>query len=115
MMFVLMSPGQTTDTPMGAPVTTNSLYIDSDSATTACLVTSYTDMNGVVVRPAIDAVLTMCPASPPASMRGRKARTPWMTPQRFTLMTHCQSAIECSCTAPITSTPALLQSTWAAP
>src|SRR5205823_13168451 len=107
MMLVLMSPGQTTDTPMGAPVTMNSLYIDSESATTACLVTSYTDMNGAVVRPAIDAVLTMCASSPPANIRGTNARTPWMTPHRFTSMTHCQSASECSCTAPMTATPAL--------
>ena len=115
MILVLMRPGQTTDTPIGTPVTANSLNIDSDSATTPCLVTSYTDMNCAVVRPAIDAVLTMCPSSPPASMRGRNSRTPWITPQRFTLMTHCQSARVCSCTAPITATPALLQSTWAAP
>ena len=40
MMFVSMSPGQTTETPSGAPVASNSLYIDSDSATTPCLVTS---------------------------------------------------------------------------
>ena len=72
-------------------------------------------MNGAVVRPAIEAVLTMCPSSPPASMRGTKARTPWITPQRFTPITHCQSASECSWTAPITATPALLQTTWAAP
>lgn len=43
MMFVSMSPGQTTDTPMGAPAASNSLYIDSDRATTPCLVTSWTD------------------------------------------------------------------------
>ena len=72
-------------------------------------------MNGAVVSPAMDAVLTMCPSLPPASMRGRNARTPWMTPHRFTLMTHCQSARVCSCTAPMTATPALLQSTCAAP
>ena len=114
-MFVSMSPGQTTDTPIGEPVTWASLYMASESATTPCLVTSYTDMNGAVVRPAIDAVLTMWPSSPPASMRGRKARTPWITPHRFTLMTHCQSASVCSCTAPITATPALLHSTCAAP
>src|SRR5262249_49944703 len=34
MMFVSMSPGQTTDTPIGTPVTRNSLYMDSESATT---------------------------------------------------------------------------------
>jgi hypothetical protein len=115
MMFVSMSPGQTTETPIGAPVTASSLNIDSDRATTPCFVTSYTDMNGAVVRPAMEAVLTICPSSPPASILGRNARTPWITPHRFTLMTHCQSARVCSCAAPITATPALLQTTWAAP
>ena len=91
-----MRPGQTTETPIGAPVVRNSLYIDSESAITPCFVTSYTDMNGAVVRPAMDEVLTMCASSPLASIRGTKARTPWMTPHRFTLMTHCQSASECS-------------------
>ncbi len=89
--------------------------MDSDSATTPCLVTSYTDMNAEVVSPAIDAVFTTWPSSPPASIRGTNARTPWMTPHRFTSMTHFQSARVCSCTAPMTATPALLQRTWAAP
>ena len=115
MMLVSISPGQTTETPIGAPVVVSSLYIDSESATTPCLVTSYTDMNAEVVSPAIDAVLTKWPSSPPASIRGRNARTPWITPQRLTLITHCQSASVCSWTAPITATPALLHTTWAAP
>ena len=50
-----------------------------------------------------------------ASMRGTKARTPWITPQRFTPITHCQSASVCSCDGAAPPTPALLQSTWTAP
>src|SRR5262249_36843128 len=115
MMAVSTRPGQTTETPIGALIKRSSLYMDSESATTPCLVTSYTDMNGAVVSPAIDAVLTMWASSPPASMRGRKARTPWITPQRLTLMTQCQSASECSCAAPTPAPPALLHRTWAAP
>src|SRR5207249_3585436 len=45
----------------------------------------------VATSPAIDAVLTMCPGSFCAIMRGRNASSPWMTPQRFTPSTHCQS------------------------
>src|SRR5215468_4304588 len=115
MMLVSINPGQTTETPIGESLAVSSLYIDSESATTPCLVTSYTDMNGAVVSPAIDAVFTTCPSSPPASMRGRKTRTPWITPQRLTLITHCQSASVCSWMAPITATPALLHITWVAP
>ena len=37
----------------------------------------------------MEAVFTMWP-SPWAVRMGRKARTPWMTPQRFTPNTHCQ-------------------------
>jgi hypothetical protein len=40
-MFVLISLGQTTETSMGAPLASSPLNIDSDSATTPCLVTSY--------------------------------------------------------------------------
>src|SRR5262245_16177628 len=115
MMLVSINPGQTTETLMGEPVSVSSLYIDSESATTPCLVTSYTDMYGAVVSPAIDAVFTKWPSSPPAIMRGRNVRTPWITPQRLTLITHCQSASVCSWMAPMTATPALLHTMWAAP
>ncbi len=40
MMLVSIRPGQTTDTPIGEPVISASLYIAYESATTPCLVTS---------------------------------------------------------------------------
>ena len=57
-----------------APISFRSLYRPSVRQDTPCLETWY----GLapVSRPATDAVLTMCPSSPPASMRGTNARTP---------------------------------------
>src|SRR5437762_11903173 len=69
----------------------------------------------VATSPAIDAVLTMCPGSFCAIMRGRNASSPWMTPQRFTPSTHCQSRCVAVSSPPQSATPALLQSTWTRP
>ena len=91
-------PGQTTETPIGAPVTRQLLVHRLRERHDAVLGDVVHRHVWAVVSPAIDAVLTMWPSSPPASMRGRKARTPWITPQRLTPITHCQSASVCSCT-----------------
>ena len=68
--------------------------------------------------PATDAVLTMCPSSPPASMRGTKARTPCTTPIRLTPMIHCQSArlvSQAGTRSAGAATPALLHNTCTPP
>ena len=70
--------------------------------------------NGMEVSPAMEAVLTMWP-SPWAMNSGVNARIPWITPQRLTPSTHCQSSSVCSHTGPPAETPALLQITWAVP
>src|SRR6267378_1705906 len=57
----------------------------------------------------------MCAGSPRAIMRGTKASTPWMTPQRLTPRTHCQSRCVAVSSAPHAATPALLQRTCTAP
>ena len=68
-----------------------------------------------MISPATEAVLTMWP-SPCSMKRGMKVRVPWMTPQRFTSMTHCHSRSDSSQGARVEpETPALLQTTWAAP
>src|SRR5262247_1919098 len=69
----------------------------------------------VATRPAIDAVLTMWPGSFDAIMRGTNASTPWMTPQRLTPSTHCQSRCVADSRPPHRATPALLQSTLTLP
>src|SRR5882724_722079 len=48
-------------------------------------------------------------------MRGTNASTPWMTPQRLTPSTHCQSRCVAVSRPPQAATPALLQSTCTAP
>ena len=63
----------------------------------------------------MEAVLTMWPRSPPAIMRGTNASMPWITPQRLTPSTHCQSRCVAVSSPPQAATPALLQSTWTAP
>src|SRR5438093_2123385 len=65
--------------------------------------------------PAIEAVLTMCPSLFRAVIRGTNASMPWITPQRFTPSTHCQSRCVAVSSPPQTATPALLQRTCTAP
>src|SRR4051812_4967137 len=89
---VLTKPGHSTLTLMSACCNARSRASDSDSATTACLVTVYAPRNGGLVRPAADAVLTMWAWPPCSSMIGTNERTPLMTPHRFTPRTHFQSA-----------------------
>src|SRR5215813_12707128 len=67
------------------------------------------------MRPAIDAVLTTWPPSRWAIMRGRKASSPWITPQRLTPRVHSQSRCVAVSSPPQIATPALLQSTWTRP
>ena len=60
-------------------------------------------------------MFTICFSPGCASILGRNASTPLITPQRFTPSTHSQSLRVRVSRPPITSTPALLQSTWQAP
>src|SRR5688500_8904886 len=90
-MPVLTQPGHSTDTPIVEPIIVRSRLSVSDMVTTPCFDTLYAPINGLDVTPAIDAVLTTWPGSPPAIMRGTNDRMPWITPQRFTPRTHAQS------------------------
>ena len=63
----------------------------------------------------MDAVFTTCPGCFWATMRGTKASTPWMTPQRLTPIAHSQSLWVTASSPPQRATPALLQTTWTAP
>src|SRR5690606_21717832 len=88
--------GHSTEQPTRSPTRDRSWYNVSDSDTTACLATLYGPVNGGSTSPATEAVLTTWPREPgsPAaasSMRGTKARTPWVAPHRFTPSTHSQS------------------------
>ena len=99
---------------MGEPAVCSSRYRPSLRATTPCLLTPYGTAPGSAVRPAIDAVLTMCP-SPCSVMIGRNARTPWITPYRLIPSTQSHSVSGPVHALPLPATPALLHSTWAAP
>src|SRR2546423_5131059 len=63
--------------------------------------------------PSGELVLTTWPGVSCAIMRGRKAWTPWKTPQTLTAKAHCQSLRSCCHIGPSAPepTPALLQST----
>ncbi len=65
--------------------------------------------------PAMDAVFTTCPGCFWATMRGTKASTPWITPQRLTPIAHSQSLWVTASRPPQRATPALLQTTCTAP
>src|SRR6185436_2113907 len=65
--------------------------------------------------PAIDAVLTMCPGTCWAIIRGTNVSMPWITPQRLTPTAHSQSRWVADSSPPQRATPALLHSTWTAP
>src|SRR5579862_4344796 len=60
------------------------------------------------------AVLTMWP-SPCSTRAGRKARTPWITPHRFTPSTHSQGSVGPNHGSDRLDTPALLHTTCTAP
>src|SRR3990172_4326437 len=64
---------------------------------------------GPVIRPASEAVFTMCPSEPCRSITGTNVRTPWITPHRLTPITHSQSSAGTSHSVPLRgTTPALL-------
>src|SRR5579862_2796781 len=65
--------------------------------------------------PATEAVFTMCPSCPSASIRGTKERTPCTTPMRLMSSVHFQSSIVAVQMGPATATPALLKTRWTAP
>src|SRR5215467_10503313 len=81
MICVRTMPGHRTDTPIarGASVTRS----PSDSATTPYFVTLYEGF-APEISPAMDAVETICPPSPCASMSGPKISIPQITDIRLT-------------------------------
>ncbi len=91
-MAVLIIPGITTLTPTGASNESNSARSTSESPSTPCLATVYGPSRPNAMTAAIEAVLTTCPSSPDARMRGTKARIPWITPHRSMSITRCQSS-----------------------
>lgn len=70
---VRTTPGQSTEADSGASMARRSLNKPSVMQTTACLDAKYGPEP--LISPATDALLTMWPSSPPASMRGTKC---WM-------------------------------------
>ena len=89
---VRIIPGITTLTPTGAPIERISSRSTSDSPSTPCLATVYGPSRSTACTAAIEATFTTCPSSPVARMRGTNARTPWITPHRFTSSTRCHSS-----------------------
>ena len=90
-MLVRTQLGHSTDTPTWLPSASSSNFNVSLSATTAALDALYGPIRGRWYRPEIDAVFTMWPTSL-ARRWGRKARRPWITPKRFTPITHSKSS-----------------------
>ena len=88
---VSIKPGITTLTPIGASIDASSARSTSDTASTPCLATAYGPSWAGVYTAAMDAVLTTWPSSPEARMSGTNERMPWITPQRSTSITRCQS------------------------
>src|SRR5438132_12565492 len=109
-MFVLTQPGHSTETFTCGALSASSWCSVSEIATTACLLALYGPMNGAATRPATEAVFTMC-ASVCCISNGTQARTPWITPHRFTPITHSQVDSGTSHDKPPPPTPALLQKT----
>ncbi|MNF70716.1 hypothetical protein D3C84_526390 [compost metagenome] len=67
-------------------------------------------MNGLLSRPAREAVLTTWAGRPWASSSGRKARMPLITPPRLTARARCHCESLSSQQLPVCITPALLNS-----
>ena len=113
--FVRTAPGQSTETP--TCVTPRDFRLKcsvSVSAATACLDTPYGPRIPANT-PKTDEVFTRCPASCSRST-GMNARTPFMTPSRFTPSTQSHSPGGHSHSGPCDPpTPALLQTTCTAP
>src|SRR5258706_12243169 len=84
-----MTPGHSTDTPI--PRGASSRRRPSDSATTPYLETLYALLSPEI-RPAIEAVETMCPPSPCCSINGPKIPLPQMVPIRLTPMVQFHDA-----------------------
>ncbi|MNU00238.1 hypothetical protein D3C72_2433130 [compost metagenome] len=61
----------------------------SDNATTACLVTLYGAINGLLSSPASDAVLITCAGWPCLSNSGTKLRMPLIVPCRLMASMRC--------------------------
>src|SRR5437588_3284479 len=113
-MFVLTQPGHSTETLTCGAIIASSWCKVSERPTTACLLALYGPMKGAATRPATDAVFTMCPSGWPIS-RGANVRTPWITPQRLTPITHSHVVSGTSHDNPPPPTPALLHTTCTAP
>src|SRR6478736_3830143 len=83
------APGHSTDTPI--PRGASSRRRPSDSATTPYLETLYALLSPEI-RPAIEAVETMCPPSPCCSINGPKISIPQMVAIRLTPMVQFHDA-----------------------
>src|ERR1700730_16797940 len=84
-----MTPGHSTDTPI--PRGASSRRSPSDSATTPYLETLYALLSPEI-RPATEAVETMCPPSPCCSINGPKISIPQMVAIRLTPMVQFHDA-----------------------
>src|SRR5580692_9477954 len=113
--LVRTAPGQSTETPTwSTPWDLRLKKSVSVSAVTACLETPY-GPSVPANAPKIEDVFTRCPVSW-LSNTGMNARTPFMTPFRFTPRTQSHSPGGHSHSGPCEPpTPALLQTTWTAP
>src|SRR5689334_14424205 len=87
-IWVRTKPGHRTDTPI--PRVASTARNPSDSATTPYLLTSYGDP--LETSPAMDAVDTICPPSPCASISGPKISIPQITDIRLTPSVQFQPA-----------------------
>ena len=61
------------------------------ASSTACLLALYGPSTGPAIRAAAEAVFRMWAGDACFIMRGRKAWSPWITPQRLTPISHSQS------------------------
>src|SRR5579864_3807028 len=87
---VRTKPGHRTDTPIARGART--LRSPSESATTPYLLTPYVGPAPPEISPAIEAVETICPPSPCASMSGPKISIPQITDIRLTPSAQFQPA-----------------------
>jgi hypothetical protein len=78
---------------------------------TAGLLVQYRPAPPTAEKPPVEEVLTTCPSSPCASMRGSSVTRPLMTPPTLTPMQKSQSLNVAVCIGPRTPTPALFTRT----
>src|SRR5690606_23621885 len=95
----LTKPGQSTETPTGAPTSARSIASDSATATSAALLVLYAALYPPATKPAMDAVKATWLSTPRrhcSSIQGTNAPTAWIAPHRLTPRLHSQSPAEWS-------------------